>query len=111
MNKNIKSIFFVLTFIMLLVSVGAVCAADDTDSNDAAISTPQDTSSDVISEQTTSPTDNKIDTKTTIKEDKNLKTATKTVDVNNNNELTTTITNAVEDADNEEYVINLYEVT
>ena len=35
MNKNIKSIFFVLTLITLLATVSAVCAADDSNSTTA----------------------------------------------------------------------------
>ena len=120
MNKNVKSIFFVLTFIMLLVSVGAVCAADDADSTGTASDTSvsdaaavNDIDSDNVAAEpvTTKSNDDKVDTKSMIKEDKNLKTATKTVDVNNYNELTTTINDAVKDADNDEYIITLNEGT
>ena len=39
MNKNVKRIFFVLAFVMLLVTVGAVCAADDANSTSTASDT------------------------------------------------------------------------
>ena len=120
MTKNIKSIFFVLALVTLLVTVGAVCAADDADSasvTDNAISdAPQVasndaivTSNELISEQTTSPTENDIADTKNIK--KNIKTESKTIEVNDYNELITAINSSVNDADNDEYIINLNEGT
>jgi hypothetical protein len=113
MNKNIKSIFFVLTLITLLATVGAVSAADDSNSTSAVDNSVSDaTLSDnnaVAAEQVTTSNDKQVDTKTIEKEDKNLKTATKTVEINNYNELTTTMNNAVNDAENDEYIINFNE--
>jgi len=113
--KNIKSMFFVLTLVTLLITVGAACAADDANTTaavDNSVSVADINSETVAAEpaQTTS-NDNKIDTKTIEKEEKNLKTATKTVEVNNMNELTSTINSAVNDAENDEYIINLNEGT
>ena len=116
MTKNIKSIFFVLTLVMLLVTVGAVCAADDTNSTNTAsdssvsdVTTVSDTTTDTVAHMQTRSNDNKVDTKTIEKEDKNLKSTTKTVEVNNYNELTTAINNAANDEENDEYIINLNE--
>ena len=112
MNKNVKRIFFVLTLITLLATVGAACAADDSNSTSAVDNSVSDaTLSDnnaVAAEpaQTTS-NDKQVDTKTIEKEDKNLKTATKTVEVNNMDELKTTMNNALIDAENDTYIINL----
>ena len=80
MNKNVKRIFFVLTLVMLLATVGAVSAADDTNStatadncvNDAATIT--DTASDTIAAEPVETISNdKVDTKTIEKEEKNIK--------------------------------------
>ncbi|MBR3213435.1 MAG: hypothetical protein IKF79_02860, partial [Methanosphaera sp.] len=115
MTKNIKSIFFVLTLVTLLATVGAVCAADDTnttaavDSSVSDVATVSETASDTVAAeppQTTS-NDNKVDTKTIEKEDKNLKTSTKTVEVNNYNDLTSAVNSAARDTENDEYIINL----
>ena len=38
MNKNIKRMFFVLTLVTLLATVGAVCATDDSNSTTAVVS-------------------------------------------------------------------------
>ena len=118
MNKNIKSIFLVLAFITLLATLGAVCAVDDannTIATDASVSdaTVTNTNSNPVVQEPiqTASNDNKVDTKTIEKEDKNLKTSTKTVEVNNYDELITTINNAVNDLDNDEYIINLNEGT
>jgi len=115
--KNIKRMFFVLTLITLLATVGAVCAADDAngtaavDSSVNDVSTVSDGSSDTVAAEpaTTTSNDNKVDTKTIEKTDKNLKKSTRTVEVNNYDELTATIRNALNDSDNNEYIINLNE--
>ncbi|MBR3213027.1 MAG: hypothetical protein IKF79_00790 [Methanosphaera sp.] len=81
MTKKIKSIFFVLTLITLLAIVGAVCAADDanstttTDSSVSDVATVTDTASDQVAAEplNTNSNDNKFDTKTIEKEEKNLK--------------------------------------
>lgn len=84
MNKNIKSIFFVLTLITLLIAVGSVSAADastnTTSTSDAnTVTTITDTSSDSIAAEPVATTSNKnVDTKTIEKKDKNIKTATQT---------------------------------
>ena len=81
MNMNVKSIFLVLAILTLLVSVAGVCAADDIDYTDESISTLQDTSSDVILKQTTSPSDNdNQDTKNIEKSIKQLKEDSITID-------------------------------
>jgi len=111
MNKNVKRIFFVLTLVTLLIAVGTVSAADDTNSTTAVDNRVSDAAlSDndyVATEQVTTSNDKQVDTKTIKKEEKNLKTATKEVEVNNFNELTTTVNNAVNDGENDMYVINL----
>ena len=116
MNMNIKSIFFVLTLITLLMAVGAVSAVDDADSTtavDNSVSGAALSDNNAVAAEPTQTTgnDNNVDTKTIEKEDKNIKTETKTVEVNNMNELTSTINSAVTDADNDEYIINLNEGT
>jgi len=112
MNKNIKRMFFVLTLVTLLATVGAVCAVDDTNSTavtDNSVSDVEvsDSVSDTVAAEPATTDDNKVNTKIIEKENKNLKTATKTVEVNNFNEFTTSINNAINDADNNEYIINL----
>ncbi|AWX33390.1 Ig-like domain-containing protein [Methanosphaera sp. BMS] len=111
MTKNIKSIFFVLTLVTLLATVGAVCAADDANSTAAADSSLSDVASvsDTIVTETATTSNDNVNTKMIEKEDKNLKTTTKTVEVNDYNELKTAINTAVNDADNQEYIINLKE--
>jgi len=113
MNKNIKRMFFVLTLVMLLVTVGAVSAADDANSTAAVDSSVSDATSDhIVAESvTTTSNDNKVDAEnnTIEKEDKNLKKSTKTVEVNDGNELRTTVNNAINDLENSEYIINLNE--
>ncbi|MBQ6443776.1 MAG: Ig-like domain repeat protein [Methanosphaera sp.] len=120
MTKNIKSIFFVLTLVMLLITVGAVCAADNANSTITASDTnviDAATVSDITNDQvaaepvTTKSNDNKVDTKTIEKEERNVKTATKTVEVNNIDELTTTFNEISTDTENDEYIINLNEGT
>jgi len=113
MTKNIKSIFFVLTLVMLLVTVGAVCAADDDNSTvtvDRSVSdvaTVSDSASDTVAAepvQTTS--NNNVDTKT-IEKDKSLKTASMTVEVNNSDELISAVNRASSDSQINEYIINM----
>ena len=95
--------------LVLLVGVTAISASDVSD--DATVL--EDTSEKIApTDVATATSDNNVETTKTIeKEDKNLKTATKTFEVNNYNELTTTMNNAVNDADNDEYIINLNEGT
>jgi len=91
MSKNIKRMFFVLTLVTLLVTVGAACAADDTnsttatDSNVNDVATVSDSASDTIATEpvTTTSNDNKVDAKTIEKEDKILKKEPKTIILNN----------------------------
>ena len=117
MNKNIKRMFFVLTLVTLLVTVGAVSAADDANSTTAVdnsvsdVATVSDATGDTVAAEqvTTTSNDNKVDTKTIEKEEKNLKTETKTVDVNDGNSLLNTLTEAQSDNENDKYLINLNE--
>jgi len=115
MNKNVKRIFFVLTLVTLLIAVGTVSAADDSNSTTAVDNSVSDVTVNdndyVATEQVTTTSNNKVDTKTIEKDDKNLKTATKTVEVNNFAEITSTINSAINDAENDEYIINLNEGT
>lgn len=60
MNKNVKSIFLVLALFTLLVAVTAVSATDDVDDTNVITDTSSDVASDVVSEQTTSVSDNNI---------------------------------------------------
>jgi len=91
MNENIKRMFFVLTLVTLLATVGAVCAADDAnttaavDSGVSDVATVSETASDTLAAEqvTTTSDDNKVDTKTIEKEEKNLKKEPKTHIVNN----------------------------
>jgi len=112
--KNIKSIFFITLTLLLIVGISSVTAADNTTTTDII----SDTTTTTTPEIQTTPTyndnnDNVIteETKEIQKSDKNLKTATKTVEVNNMDEFTTAMNNAVQDSENEEYVINLNEGT
>jgi hypothetical protein len=118
MNK--KNMFFVLTIITLLFAVTAVSAADNTDNNIVITDAPTtaDADSNIITQEATADAYNNgiADTRNEIKkEDKQIKTATKTVEVNNYDELTSTMNSAVQDAENDEYIINLnpgtYQIT
>ncbi|MBR3213049.1 MAG: hypothetical protein IKF79_00900, partial [Methanosphaera sp.] len=118
MNKNIKSIFLVLAVITLLATLGSVCAADDANNtiatdNSISDATVTNTASNPVVQEPiqAASNDNKVDTKKIEKEDKQIKTATKTVEVNNYDELRTAINSAVQDAENDEYIINLNEGT
>ena len=106
MRKNIKGMFFVLLLITLIVGLTAVNATDDSNSTmttntDVKLSTSQDVTNTPDSHVESDMKNN----------NKNLKTATNTVDVNNMNELTTTINNAVKDSQYDEYIINMNEGT
>ena len=115
MTKNIKSIVFVLTLVMLLVTVGAVCATDDANSTIATDTTVSDatTVTDITSDNVTAKSiqttsnDNNVDTKTVEKEEKELKKETTTVNVNDY----TSLYNAIRDSNDEELIINLEEGT
>ena len=108
--KRKTRIFFVLTLLAIILAVSTVNATDTT--SDIA-DTTQAASSDVVSQDTDTASDYSIaDTKNEVKkDDRILKTATKTVEVNNMDELTTTINDAVNDTENDEYVINMNEGT
>lgn len=71
-----------------------------TTNTDVKLSTSQDV---------TNTLDNNVESD--MKNHKNLKAATNNVEVNNMNELTTTINNAVKDSEYDEYIINLNEGT
>ena len=114
--KITKRVFFMVALIMLIITLSsAVSAADDTTTDSIISESPTDTTVEpvtTISSDTTIKNENKIINKTTRE---NVKTATKTVEVNNYDELTSTINSAVKDSDNDEYVINLnagtYQIT
>jgi len=86
MNKNIKSIFFVLTLVTLLIAVGTVSAADNANSTTAVENSISDAAlSDndyVASEPVTTSNDKQVDTKTIEKEEKNIKKDPITIDGN-----------------------------
>ena len=115
MNKNVKRIFFVLTLVTLLATVGAVCAADDTNSTTTTDNNLSDATTvskyDNIEKISEVSDNNRTTVKNLEKKDKDIKTATKTVTVSNYDELTSAINSAVEDANNDEYIINLDEGT
>jgi len=76
MNKNIKRIFFVLTIVTLLTTVGGVCATDDTNSTaaiDNIVSDAAETNIDSTAIEPVQTTSNNINTKIIEKEEKNLK--------------------------------------
>ena len=118
MDKNVKIMIFILTLVTLLATVGAVCAADDNNSTTATdtsvddVTIVGDTVSDTMITETVQAVsnDSKVDTNTIEKEYKNnIKTATKTVNVNNYTELTKAVNNVVYDNENNEYIISLNE--
>lgn len=87
--QNIKRMFFVLALVMLLATVGAVHTADDADSTIATdtsvsgVATVSNTAGNNVGVkpvQTTS-NDNKVDTKTIEKEDKQIKSDKSCVEV------------------------------
>jgi len=84
MNKNIKSIFFVLTLITLLIAVGAVSAADDSNSTSAVDNSVSDVTlsynNAVAAEPVTTSNDKQVDTKTIKKEEKQIKKDSVTID-------------------------------
>ena len=98
--------------LVLLAGVSAISASDV--SNEATVL--EDTSQTIAPEDVAAPTssnDKLADTsaKNIEKEDKNIKTSTKTVEVNNWNELQTAINTATEDSENDEYIIDLNDGT
>jgi hypothetical protein len=112
MNKNKKIVFFMITLIILLTTITAAAAANNT--ADQTIS-EKTTISHVDKTQTTSEPiiKNTTNTKKVNKQtnEKNTKTATKTVEVNNFDEFYSAMNSAVQDAENDEYVINFNEGT
>ena len=117
MKSKSKILFLALTLVSVLILVSAVNATNMTDqTNDNTISEKISTpATSVIKEETT--TKEKIETtknkeiNKTNKTKENTKTSTQTVEVNNFNELSNAIKNAVQDSENEEYTINLNEGT
>lgn len=103
--------YMAILLILLCFLIGAASAADDgtIDSLDAA----QDdaVSIDAVEEAdevaSTEPTSTQTDEKLEQSNDEILKTGTKTVDVNNFTELTDAINGAVNDSENDNYIINL----
>ena len=64
MNKNVKRMFFVLTLVTLLATVGAVCATEDTNSTSTAdncisdVATVSDSASDTVAAEPVQTTSN-----------------------------------------------------
>ena len=105
-------------FLILLVClVGAVSAADDVaddtldvaDGDAVAVDNVQEEVNEKVNEDVSTGTDDTSADDTLQAQDNNdeLKTGTKTVDVNNFTELQDAINTATNDSDNDEYVINL----
>ena len=93
-----------MTLIIFIISISAVTAADNTTDNIIS----ESSTNTQIEQNTIKNSEPIIKNTTKTKEinkqtNKNTKTATKTVTVNNYDELTTTINNAVQDAENDEY--------
>ena len=111
MNKNVKRIFFVLTILTLLVAITTVSATNDTcDTSNVISETPavDQTSSEVISDEVTTTSDNEVKTennKIIEKEDKKLKTENMSLD---EIEYSQTITDQEYNADIEVYGENYY---
>ena len=107
--------YMAILLILLCFLIGAASAADDgtVDSLDAA----QDdaVSIDAVEEAdevaSTEPTSTQTDEKLEQSNDEILKTGTKTVEVNNFTELQDAMNTATNDADSDEYVINLNDGT
>ena len=95
MNKNIKRMFFVLTLVTLLATVGAVCAADNLDDTNIITDTPADVTSNVVSEQSSSSDNKIVNTENNYKKETSNRgatssiTTTNTISVTNANQLTT----------------------
>ena len=87
--KNIKKMFFVLTLATLLITVGAVCATDNTTTTDTVSESTISETSDVITTEVTKTSDNTIvntkNEKKNINSNKNkeLKKEPKTIILNN----------------------------
>ena len=120
MNKNVKRIFFVLTLMIILLTVSTVSATDLTDDTQLADTTQSNIVSDVSQapvdnavvkeEVSVTSTDKYVESNTKnieTKQDKNIKKSTKTVEVHDFDEFKTAMNDAVNDNDNDEYVINL----
>ena len=75
--RNIKRMFLVLALVRLLATVGADSTIT-TDTNVSDVATVSNTAGDtaVVKPVQTTSNDNKVDTKTIEKEDKQIKTAT-----------------------------------
>jgi len=86
MNKNVKRIFFVLTLVTLLIAVGSVSAADDSNSTTAVDNRVSDVTVNdndyVASESVTTTSNNKVNTKTIEKEEKQIKKDSITINGN-----------------------------
>ena len=113
--KHLNKMFFMVALVMLVIGLSsAVSAVDDTVTDSVISETQADTTVEPV---TTTCGDTTLkNTKQIEKATKeNVKTATKTVEVNDYNELTTAINSAVTDSENDEYVINLnngtYQIT
>ncbi|RAP44612.1 MAG: hypothetical protein BZ136_08700 [Methanosphaera sp. rholeuAM74] len=115
--KNNMKIFLALALATVLILVSAVNATDSTDNSiDNIISEETSTPvSSVIKEET--PIKEKIETNNskritkTIKTKENTKSATKTLTVNDYQELISTSTSIDADSENNDYIINLNEGT
>jgi len=104
MNKNIKSIFFVLTLFTLLVGVSAISATEVSDDT----SMIEDTSDNIAPEIATTTNDNSVETTNNLqKTDKNLKTETKVVEVNAAKDLREW-TKAVNNSEYDEWILNMH---
>ena len=105
MNK--KTLFLVITLTTMLILVTSVNAAtDNTNTSTTHSISEKTTTAEPVVKEKIKNTQTKQITKTN-KTQENTKTATQTVTVNNYNELMTTINSAVNDLDNDEYIINL----
>ncbi|RAP44069.1 MAG: hypothetical protein BZ136_09135, partial [Methanosphaera sp. rholeuAM74] len=113
--KNKTKIFFVLALLTLVLAVSTVSATDNTNTTTDTTDTTviSDTASESINtEPVQTSTNQKVaDTKKIEKEDKNIKTATKNIEVNNYDEIKTAMDNIVNEEGNDTYVINLNEGT
>ena len=105
-----------VALVMLVIGLSSAVSAVDDNTTDSVMSQTQaDTTVEPVTTTTSSDTTLK-NTKQIEKATKeNVKTATKTVEVNDYNELATAINTAVADSENDEYVINLnngtYQIT
>jgi hypothetical protein len=78
-NKNIKSIFFVLTLFTLLVAVSTVSATDDIDDTTVITDTPADVASDVVSEQNSASDNNIVNTENNYEKETPSRGATSSI--------------------------------